>query len=83
MRRRILAAGVLLMAVPASAQDVPGLPGEYDTKLAINSIAIGVQQLSRGYEVFAASCRQQRSDKAAYWEDACKSTPQCGGGVKE
>lgn len=87
MRRWMVALFLVVMTGAAHAQQPPpetDLPGQMDFRLAVNSVAINLQQLSRAYETFATACIQlQRStDKvmaaSRYWQDACQSTPGCG-----
>jgi len=73
--RRLLALVLVLAAAPAAAQQAQPLPQLSDlvpvlatdaTRL-VNEINL-LTRLAQGFE-----------GQAAYWQDACRSTPECGG----
>ena len=80
--RRLLLLALFFLPSLALAQEVPG---ETDFNLAINGMLVQSQQLSRAYEVFSKAYVHLKADietakrETAYWQDACKSTPECGG----
>lgn len=64
------------------------MPGEADLALALRAAGISLTQLDRAQMAFGQSLealKQQAAkavelaSKVAYWEDACRSTPECGG----
>lgn len=51
---------------------------------AIRQTGVASQQFDRAFPDFAQAVAALKSQaaKSGYWEDACRSTPQCGGDSK-
>lgn len=77
VNRKALIVG-LLIAGPVCAGP---LPGEADMALAMRAIGTAAAQLDNAQQAFGQSLEalKQQAAKSAYWEDACRSTPECGG----
>lgn len=78
MKRVAVCCAVSLgLAFPATAAE---LPGEADFLLAYQGAAVAAAQMQRSFQPFAQAVEalKQKAAVASYWEDACRSTPQCG-----
>lgn len=76
--RRLIFCSLILCALPAYADP---LPGESDMALAMRAVGIAAAQLDSAQMTFGPHLEALKAlaKKAAYWEDACRSTPECGG----
>ena len=70
--------GALLLTTPVKGAEING---ESDLALAMRAIGTSAAQLDRAAQSFgpALEAAKAQAAKALYWEDACKSTPECGG----
>ena len=73
---------LMVIAVPAMGAEIQG---EADLALALRAAGISLTQLDRAQMAFGASLEALKAQaaKAAYWEDACRSTPECGGTIPD
>ncbi len=78
MRKIAAVLAVLTIATPAFAQQLADPVGDLKAQWQATMIT-GQMNLARSVDALIAAY-QAVATKGAYWEDACKSTPECSSG---